>query len=147
MESNDQHLFDLQLDRQAINYLNEAAKWGKFLSIMGFIFCGLLVIFAFFAGTIMATSFSQLGATFGPGFGTILTIIYLAIALLYFFPCLYLFRFSVKMQQALRSNDQLSLTESFKNLKSNFKFLGILTICILSFYVLAFFGGILAALG
>ena len=139
MEPNDQHLFDLQVDRQVTSYLNEAAKWGKFLSIVGFIFCGLLVIVAFFAGTVLATSFSQLGAAYGPGFGTFMTILYIAFALLYFFPCLYLYNFSVKMIRALRSNDQLSLTESFKNLRSCYKFLGILTISIISFYVLGIF--------
>ena len=137
MEANDQHLFDLQIDRQVSTYLSETAKWGKFLSIMGFIFCGLFVIVAFFAGTTMATSFNQLGVGDRAWLRPVITVVYLILALLYFFPCLYLFNFSVKMQRALRTNDQLSLTESFKNLKSCYKFMGILTICILSFYVLA----------
>ena len=52
MESNEQHLFDLKIDRPVATNLSEAAKWGKFLGIMGFIFCGLMVIIGFFAGTI-----------------------------------------------------------------------------------------------
>ena len=39
---------DLQVTPQAQSYLTESAKWGKFLAIMGFIFCGLMVILAFF---------------------------------------------------------------------------------------------------
>lgn len=137
MESNEQHLFDLQIDRPVATNLREAAKWGKFLGIMGFIFCGLLVIIGFFAGTIFSRAFSQMGGDMKMGMGSFMTIIYILIAILYFFPCLYLFNFSTKMQRALQENDQGSLADSFKNLKSCFKFLGIMTIVILAFYVLA----------
>jgi hypothetical protein len=40
------------------------------------------------------------------------------------------------MQRALRNNDQTSLNASLGNLKSCFKFVGILTIVVLSFYFL-----------
>ncbi len=35
------NLFELQLDQPSINYLNEAARWGRFLAIIGFIYIGL----------------------------------------------------------------------------------------------------------
>ena len=38
---------DLQVTPLSQNFLSEAAKWGKFLSVMGFIFCGF-----FHAGTL-----------------------------------------------------------------------------------------------
>ena len=137
MESNEQHLFDLKIDRPVATNLSEAAKWGKFLGIMGFIFCGLMVIIGFFAGTIFSRAFSQMGGEMSMGMGSFMTIVYILIAILYFFPCLYLYNFSAKMQRALQANDQGSLTDSFKNLKSCFKFLGIMTIVILTFYFLA----------
>lgn len=144
--STDQHLFELQIDQQSISYLSETAKWAKFLSIMGFIGCGLMLIFALFAGTLMAT-FSQMGSySAGNAMGgAALSLIYLAIALLYFFPCLYLFKFANKMQFAVRNNDQTTLNTSLRNLKGLFKFLGILTIVIMSVYVLAIVIGIAAA--
>jgi uncharacterized membrane protein YesL len=137
-----EHLFELQIDQQSISYLGETARWARFLSIVGFVLCGVMIIFALFAGSILA-SLSRLGSnadtlssTMGLG-GAFISLIYIVIALLYFFPCLYLFNFAGKMQAALRNNDQTTLNASLGNLKSCFKFVGILTIVFLSFYLLA----------
>jgi hypothetical protein len=142
----EKNLFDLQVDHETISYLGETARWAKFLAIIGFIGCGLAVIFGIFAGSI----FGAMG-TFGRyglgGGGAILSvvigIIYIAIALLYFFPCLYLFNFASRMQVALRNNDQVQLNSSLRNLKSCYKFLGILMIVVLAFYGLSLIGGII----
>lgn len=142
MENNDSSLFELQIDQQVSSYLSETAKWGKFLAIMGFIGCGILVLVGIFAGSLMASLSSIEGAAIGTSF---LMVIYILLALLYFFPCLYLFNFASKMQKAIRSNDQIQLTESFKNLKSCYKFMGILMIVILAIYALAFIGGLIMA--
>ena len=79
------------------------------------------------------------------GLGMLMTVLYLAFAALYFFPCLYLYRFSDKMKVALDAQDQVTLDESFLNLKSTFKFVGILMAVILGFYglilLLAILGG------
>lgn len=64
-------------------------------------------------------------------------------SLLYFFPCLYLYRFSAQAKIAVEAEDQESLTSSMQNLKSMFKFMGILTIILISLYIL----GLLASLG
>jgi uncharacterized membrane protein (DUF485 family) len=142
--STEQNLFELQIDHETTGYLSETTRWAKFLSIVGFVFCGFMVVAALFAGTI-ASKLNPLGGTMGAG-GFLLTVIYLCGALLYFFPCLYLFNFSKKMQFALRNNDQINLNDSFRNLKSNFKFVGILTIVILSFYAIGILVvGIIAA--
>ena len=135
MDSNNQNLFDLQIDQTVSGYLRETAKWGKFLAIVGFVGCGILAIIAVFAGTAMSSAFESVGGGAGMS-GMLLTLIYLIIAIIYFFPCLYLFHFANKMQRALRQNDQFFLTDSFKNLKSCYKYMGILMIIVLSFYVI-----------
>ncbi len=130
--------FGLHVDNGNIPYLAEAAKWGKFLSILGFIFCALIVLVALLAGTFMSTLLSQFEsqgmAGLGSISGTVIIIYYLLIAVLYFFPCLFLFNFSSKMQTAIRNNDQIYLNNSFKNLKSLFKFWGILTVIFLCIF-------------
>lgn len=148
MEQTSQNLFDLQIDHQSNSYLSEAAKWGKFLAIMGFIFCGLLIIIALFAGTMMASMMSGFGgssseATASAVGGGVITFVYIVFALIYFFPCLYLYNFASKMQVALRANQQESLNTSFRNLKSCFKFMGVLMIIMLAFWAL----GIVIAIG
>lgn len=140
--------FALQVDNGNIPYLAEAAKWAKFLAILGFIFCALIVIGALFAGTFISGILSQIeaqnNAMASPISGTVLAIYYALVALLYFFPCLFLFNFASKTQTAIRNNDQIYLNLSFKNLKSFFKFWGILTVIILCIVVI---GMIFAVIG
>lgn len=149
MEDNNQSsLFELAIDHESLSYLTETARWGKFLAIVGFVTCGLIAILSFFIGTIMSSSaFAVYNANgLGAAMGALLTIVYLAIALLYFFPCLYLYRFSVRLKAALSGNDQVQLNQALKNQKSLFKFVGILTIIVLSFYALGLFVVVISAI-
>ena len=86
MEQNASNLFDLQVDHSSSAYLKETAKWAKFLAIVGFIVCALVVLAGIFAGSIFA-SLNPYGA-YGGGFGVGMAIYCILIALLYFFPCL-----------------------------------------------------------
>src|SRR6185369_17044845 len=93
---------DLQVDQTAQSQLKETAKWAKFLSIVGFVMCGLLVLLGILMATVMSrfSSSSSMGGLAG-GMGAIVSIFYIAFAILYFFPCLNLFRFSIKAQSAI----------------------------------------------
>lgn len=146
MQQESTALFELQLDHEGTGYLTQAAKWGRFLSIVGFIMVGLLIIFSFFAVSIIAAfqGYGRGGAdnTGMAALGGVVTFFYIAIALLWLMPVLYLYRFSTKMLAALRTHDQVLINQSFKNLKSCFRFMGIMTIIVLSFYALALVIGI-----
>ena len=91
---------------------------------------------------LMLTPSMGLTARFTASFGFIIGPMYLLMALLYFFPSRYLYIFSSNVNTALFSNDQDALSAGFENLKSNFKFWGILMICMIGFYILAIFGSI-----
>lgn len=138
---------DLQVSPQAQSYLTETAKWGKFLAIMGFIGSIIMIIIAFFIPVFLTQlpPYNTMSSEFNSGMKVGMTILYLLLALLFFFPCFYLYKFSVKMQAALKMVSQENFDESLMNLKSMFKFYGIFTIIILSFYALAFIIGIIAA--
>jgi len=128
---------DLRVNDQAREYLNETRKWTKFLAILGFVFIGLMVLASFFIGAIFQAmpGFSEAGGMPFPPF--VLTAIYLLMALLYFFPILYLYRFSSHLETALAHGNETELTQALSSLKSHYKFIGILTIVALSFYALA----------
>jgi Family of unknown function (DUF5362) len=143
MEPANNNLFDLQIDETASGYLAETAKWGKFLAIMGFIFCGLLLLVGLLMGSTMGALFATSGL--GGSTGIIFSVVYVAIAALYLMPCIYLYKFAKSMQTALKGGDTIQLHEGLKNLKSCFKFMGILTIVFLAIYALAFVVGGLAA--
>lgn len=137
--SSDSSLFGMNVDQNGKAHLAEAARWAKFLAIIGFIICGLIVLAGLFVGSFMSVFSSRYGANpyndfpAGPGFTAAMTVYYIVIALIYFFPNLFLFRFATKMKTALASNNQEILNSSFQNLKATFRYLGIVTLIMVIF--------------
>jgi hypothetical protein len=130
------------------SYLYDTAKWTKFLSVMGFVFTALIAMFAFGAGTFV----SVLGkmspgnplAAMGAGF---ITVYFLVMALIYFYPSLLLFKHSNSIKKAVLYGDQESLSDAMLNLKSFFKFWGVLFIVIIAFYFLAVVMAVITSMG
>ncbi|RXJ51396.1 DUF5362 family protein [Gelidibacter gilvus] len=130
--------FELNLPPVILGFLKETSTWTYFLSILGFIGIGLMILGGLFFSLAMnlipgGNPYAGLGVDMSY-FG----MFYVVIALFYFFPVLYLFNFSRKMKSALNSNNNDELTSAFSNLKSHYKFIGIFTIVIISLYVLIF---------
>jgi hypothetical protein len=124
----------LSLNKAMLGNLESIRKWALFLSIVGFVFMGLLVIFGFSFGYIMKALGQETGI---PGVPPLfLGIIYLFFALLYFFPILYLFRFSTNMKKSIRDTDTGALGVAFRNLKSHYAFIGVLMAIVLGLYIL-----------
>jgi hypothetical protein len=140
--------FELQLNDTAKGFLKEIAKWAYFLSILGFIGVGFIVLAAFFASAFFAFIGNLTQETHNLGWigGSFVSFIYLSIAAFYFFPFYFLFKFSSKLKIALKNNDSEILANSFENLKSHYKYIGIASIIILSFYALIVLGIIVVAL-
>jgi len=122
---------DNLLTQQAIGFLSETRKWAKFLSIVGFIGLGFLVIAALSVGAALSTM-GNIPNTPIPL--SLISILYFLLAALYFFPVLYLYKFSNYTGSGIKNNSPAELTIGFKNLKSHYKFIGILTILFLSLY-------------
>lgn len=146
----DQNLSNNQLSitPEIKEFLRETAKWGKFLAIVGFVMMAFLVILGIFMGTFMGSMMAGMPDTAGLGgaMGGAIGFIYIIIALIYIFPLLYLYRFSTKVKVAIAQDDQQYLYESFLNLKSLFKFMGIFMAIIVGFYALIFVFGIFGGL-
>ena len=133
-------LFGLAINENNKGDLADTARWARFLSIVGFVMCGLIVLIGFFAGSIFSMfantgELEELGGM-SSAMGAGMAFFYVIIAAIYFIPCLFLFRFANKMKLALSSNDQMALTTSFQNLKSMFRFFGIVTIIMISIYAI-----------
>lgn len=137
----------LIINEEGSKYLTSIAKWGKFLSIVGFVGIGIMVLFSFamiMSGTIINDIPMYQNLPFN--MSLFMGILYLIFGAIYFIPCYYLFIFSVKTQNGLQNNDQFDIDLGLKNLKSVFKFMGIMTIISLAFCALAFFVGIIVVL-
>lgn len=153
MEQNETtQLFGLSIEPSAKSHLSEAAKWAKFLSIIGFVILGILMFagilsIAFMGGNRTTPTISEAfpaSQMESAGFRYLFAVIYIVLSVLYFFPCLFLLRFANKMKTALAANDQETLNASFQNLKILFRFAGIMTIVIIAFYLIIFLIGIIA---
>lgn len=119
--------------------LKSTRPWVMFLAILGFVGLVFMVLgsLMFIVVGSAVTQQAKLPAFFGPGFG----ILELLLALLYFFPCLYLLRYGIAIGNIPRSG-QDAMEQALKQQKSFWKFMGILMIVLLSLYVLIFIGAI-----
>lgn len=114
-------------------YLLTTAKWGKFLAIVGYVGLVLMILASVTLLGQDSGGTAIPGTTIGSG---LIGIVYILFVIAYYFPVTFLYRFSVKIQSAIQQNDETNYTLAFENLKSLFKFMGILTIIIISIYVL-----------
>ena len=138
-------LEQLKITASAKGFLKEIASWCKFLSILGFIGLGLLLLGSFFIGVLYSSL--PLVAPVPFNLGTMMTIFYVVVVLIYIFPIYYLHQFSVKMKKALLSKDDEVLASAFKMLKSHYKFIGVFTIITVSIYLLIAISAVMGVLG
>ncbi len=117
----------MEIDGSIMSVLNETRKWTKFIAILGFIGIAFLVLMGLFFGTFFSSMMESIPqkTTF---LATTMSITYIIMAIVFFFPILYLLNFSNKMKIALYYNNQEALYEAFNNLKRYYKFKGILII-------------------
>ena len=143
----------LELNDLAVDALREGAKWCLFLSIVGFIFIGLMVVFGAFMSVMMS---AMPGDAYGGAMGSMgaspfnalkgyFGVFYILLALLYFFPVYYLYKYANGTKQALESGNNDVLSNALVNLKSHHKFLGIMTIIMISLYIIAIIGVVIFA--
>jgi len=132
----------MQLSDQAKKYLLEACKWANFIAIFGFIAIGLLIIMSFSIGSILANLPEGSLGGISPKF---FSFFYLIAAGIYFIPVFFLFQFGQKTKQALLEDDHNLLTFGLKKLKSHYKFIGVLIIIFIVFYLLLILFGAFGA--
>lgn len=128
----------IEIDQDSLNYLNTTRKWTMFLSIFGFILIGLLVIVGIFTGFFL-TAFKTAPTPLGFPEWLVFVII-LIVAILYFIPVLFLFRFSKHTADAVHSLDKEQLKKALKNLKSFYVYTGIFTIIVIALYIITLVG-------
>ena len=123
----------IEIEQETIKHLNTTRKWAMFLAIIGFIILGLIVIVGLIAGTFL-TAFNSGGKDLGIP-ESLMFVPILLLAVIYFFPVLFLFRFSKHTSHAVQTLDKLEFHKAIKNLKSFFVYIGVLIIIILSLYI------------
>ncbi|GJM31309.1 MAG: hypothetical protein DHS20C18_03100 [Saprospiraceae bacterium] len=136
---------NLHLSEDNKSDLIATAKWAKFLSIVGFVMMGLMLLGIFAASSMMAYMLQEsTGGLIGSG---VIIVFYLILLGIFFFPLLFQFRFANKALVAVETGNQSALTGAFSNLKSMYKFWGIYTAIILGLYGLILVGSLLIGIG
>lgn len=123
--------FDVSLSETSNDYLKKTAPWMKFVSIVGFIMCGIMVVAAFVMMLTLGNAFS--GSNAGVGVG----ILYLIGAVIFFFINRFLFLYADGINKVYKLNEHNALEIAFKMQKNYWKFVGIILIIYLSLIPLA----------
>lgn len=106
------------------------AGWGQFLSILGFIGLAFMVL--------AVLGVSSMGGMRMRGDGFLLILIYLIVAAIYFFPIFFMYKFSMKFKDAVQTKSIKTFEEGSQYLKYHYQFIGVITIIVLSIYILSF---------
>ena len=132
----------LSLSENSKGYLKTTAFWTKFISIISFISAGILVLAGIFMSIMGAFINSIMPNNADVPMAVMKTMyislgfFYIVLAIACVFPALYLYRFSQSASNALFTNDNDTFENAVKNMKSYWKFTGIMTIVILGFCIL-----------
>jgi hypothetical protein len=134
------------LTTTTLKWLYDTARWARFIAILGFVFIGFMVVIGIFITPVLSYLNEELAAsaTSPQVSPVLLAIIYLVIAIVYFFPIYYLFQFSNGIIVAYKAKHEENLNASFHYLKKHFKFIGILMIISMAVYFIIFLIGIFA---
>lgn len=125
-----------QLSAEAVTYLLKAAKWGKFMAILGFIVTGLLVVAAILMSFVLNTLSDEMVPLDMPFSSMVFSFIYIIIAGIYVIPVIFLNSFSNNAIKAVNLSSAENMTASIRNLKNLFVFIGISTVVILTLYTI-----------
>ena len=119
--------------------LGEASPWIRFLAILGFVGVGVLAV----AGVAMMIFGGAMGERLGMGFlGPIIGLVYVALAVLVFFPTRMMLRLAAKSKQYKASADPADLEGFAINVRGLAKFYGIMTIVSLALVALMIIVGL-----
>lgn len=133
---------DIKFSEAAQQSLLTTAKWSKFMAIVGFVFCALMVIIGLFAGALFSTMGEGLTTAENTIVSGVMSFMYIIFSLLYIYPTYQLYKFSTNAIAAINGQDAELLTESMDRMKKCFKFMGIMTAIVIGLYVIGFiFGG------
>lgn len=117
---------------ETFDLISRTTGWMKFLSIMGFIGSGLVLLGSF---AVLAQPYA----------GPALFVVYFIIGIIGFFPAIFLMQYANRLGDFCENRDGGSLQEAFSRQRVLFMFMGILTIVYLVLMLIGLVVGVAAA--
>jgi type II secretory pathway pseudopilin PulG len=122
-----------------LDALRQTKPWARFLSIVGFVVVALMIA----AGIGVAAVGVFMEGASRRGLFYVLPVLYIVLGVLYFFPALYLFRYAGAIGDALALPSKSEAVERALRLQKSFwKFMGILAMVMMLFYIPGIFASI-----
>jgi hypothetical protein len=127
-----------------IDQLRRTKGWVRFLGILGFIACGLMIL----AGIGMALMGPAMGAAIEdtgvmPGFGALMGVIYIVMAAFYFYPALKLNQYASRIGRLMQQPTEENLVLALDAQRAFWKYLGIIMAMTMILYVLIIVGAVI----
>jgi hypothetical protein len=138
MDVEEIQLLELTITNHMIDSMRSTRPWAMFLSIVGFITVGLMVL----AGMIMMVVGSVVTRKFDGFPAVLMGIMYIAMSFFYLVPSIYLFRYASAIGRFLDSMTEAEMESALSYQKSFWKFVGIVVIIMFVLTIL----GIIAAI-
>jgi hypothetical protein len=129
----DPEIRKIVIGQDTVKNLNTLRKWTMFLAVSGFIFIGSVITLGLITGTFL-TAFNNSDKI--PGVPDALVVAAFAgLALINFFPILFLFRFSKHTSLAISTLDSREMHIAIRYLKRFFVYTGVLLIAVIALYI------------
>lgn len=122
----------LKITPESREYLEETARWGRIIGIIGYLISSLIVLFAI--GTLLGFGTGE-GEFLERAFLTGTVTFLLVIAILFLLPSYFIFSFSKKIKNGLSMSDTSLMSLGMKDLKLTFQFYGIFIILFVVMYI------------
>jgi hypothetical protein len=122
-----------------VESLRQTKPWVRFLSILGFISVGLMVLaglFMMLSGIIGGTMARSMGGAVGGAPILLMGMLYLLFAVLYIFPSLFLFRYASSIARMQSGETVSGMEEALAAQRSFWRFAGILAAIVMVLYLL-----------
>ena len=121
-QSQDQSLFDMNMDSNTQSHLLSISKWTKFISVTGFVVGGIALLSLAAFGAEIIKQFSALFSFGDADLAGALIAVVLAVFLLMGFWVYFLFRASSLLKRGLQNRDTAQLADGFKAMRIYFVF-------------------------
>lgn len=122
---------DIKLTPQMLDTMRETRRWTRVLSVFGFVITGVaLLVIA------VQTFFMRNLVGVAPEYLVMLVALPVLI-LVYFFPALLLYKYASSITPLLKLGDAAALDASLARQKSFWKYVGIMVVVVIGFYVIA----------
>lgn len=139
----DTSLQDLKLTAATLKYLKTAARWAKFLALMGFVFVGLMILAGLFIGVIYNISESDIMMDQEMSIPSLLlSFFYISLAVIMLIPNLFMNSFANKMVKSIENNDEKLLSKSFRSLKNWFLYFFLSVVVLIILYIIGLIFGL-----